>query len=107
MCDSKVILFASGFELSAPPIALWGWISLELKSLLNGFAFARIKDKFRHAAAVPNILRLVGRHIVANAVFRLAGGVTLEETGAAIFQSIEDSFVKLGSIGHGNLGHIR
>ena len=43
------------------------------------------------------------RHVVGDAVLRLAGGEGLNEHRAAILQAVENGAVELGGVGHGDL----
>ena len=78
-------------------------IALEIEGFLRGLAVARIEDELRHAARVAHHLGLVGGHVVGDAVFGLAGGVALEESGAAIFQAVEHGLVEFGGVRHRDL----
>ena len=100
--DGEVVIFAGG-EFRSPPIAIEGRIAFEVERFLDGLAFARVEDELGHAARVADHLGLVGGHVVGNAVLGLAGGVALEEGGAAIFEAIEDRFVEFGGVGHRDL----
>ncbi len=101
--DSELILVAGGLILGLPPVPVRIRVALEVEALLGGFARARIVDPFRHAAAVAGELGLVGGHVVADAVLGLAGGVALDEAGAAIIDGVQHGLVELGGVGHRSL----
>src|SRR5215469_6019395 len=61
----------------------------------------------KSAARVANALGLRKGHVVTDAVFRLAGGETLQESGTAIFKAIEDGTIEFWWIGNGNLSDKR
>ena len=78
-------------------------VALDVERFLVGFALARVEDELRHAARVAHALRLEERHVVGDAVLRLAGGEGLQEHGAAILEAVEDGAVELRRVGHGDL----
>src|ERR1043165_943725 len=89
MSDRVIVLFTVAGVLGAPPVAFRRRVALQVKRLLRGLAFAGVEYELWHAATVPDKLGLVCGHIVANAMFGLAGGVALEEGGAAIIDPVE------------------
>ncbi len=107
MRDGKAVLLAVGFEFRFPPVAIQGGIAFQVEGFLGGFAVARIEHELGHPSRVPHHFGLIGRHIVGHAVLRLAGGVSLEKGGAAVFKAIQHRFVKFHGVGHGHLCHER
>ena len=98
-----IVFLAVARVFRAPPVAVGARVALEVEGLLRGLAAARVEDELRHAAGVADHLGLVGAHVVAHAVLRLAGRVALVERGAAILEAVEHGLVELGRVGDGNL----
>ena len=90
-------------ELRLVPVLFERRIALEVERFVIGFAEPRVEDEFRSAARVANALRLIERHVVGNAVLRLAGGEALQERRAAVFQAVENGPVEFRRVGNGDL----
>ena len=76
-------------------IRLLGRIALKAEALRDLVAFARIVDQHRERARVHGEFALLHRHVVADAVFGLAGRIDAHHRRAVVFVRGDDGFVEV------------
>ena len=76
-------------------IRFLGRIALEAEALCDLLAFARIVDEHGERARVHGEFALLHRHVVADAVFGLAGRIDAHHRRAVVFVRGDDGFVEV------------
>src|SRR5260370_19969906 len=95
----------AGFGMNVP-IVLHVGVADQAQTLFESRALARIVNEYRKAARIGSQLGLVLSHVVAHAVFGLAGGEDIRNRRPRGLVGFHHGSVEMLHVGASGLGHV-
>src|SRR5476649_1530397 len=95
----------AGFGMNVP-IVLHVRVAHQAQALFESRALARVVNEYRKAARIGSQLGLVLSHVVAHAVFGLAGGKHIDNRRPRVLIGFHHGFVEMVHVGASGLGDV-